>query len=287
MTVQLDKMKSELVKIQHDLQPVAKNEYLGRAIRKLEAGLQKLEHFLKTFSWETKQERALVQVVSILMKDEKEFFDAARAYKEKGLDSDEIDDYRVFTNDLYAHLQTMKSVCKQLKAKPEKVNKETVEGLEKDIERLIKVCEKEIPWKEGEREFGPQKESRIGKHREVVPPKFGASLEKTHLERNVINQELNKIVTNVQQFINKIKNEQDKSLAHQNFGKLLEVVNNLKNKLDTDTHTLLQEAKAFIKALYQNADKEAPANLFKKIDANVKAQEENALKEKEAKTEKK
>ena len=140
--------------------------------------------------------------------------------------------------------------------------------------------------KKGEGEFGPQKESRIGKRREVVPPKFGASIDKTHLERSVINQELNKIVKNVQQFINKIKNEQDKSLAHQNFGKLLEVVTDLKNKLDTDTNTLLQEAKAFIKALYQNADKKAPANLFKKIDDNVKAQEENALKEKEEKLKK-
>lgn len=152
----LYKINQELASLTKDLTPVEANnkvkEFCGRAIRKLEAGFQKLEHFFQTLihegkgKWETKQERSFNKLVEQLRVVQQDFADASRDFSKLSQDERDliVEGFKDFNSEIGKQLQSMRQICDLIKRRSDKIDTGKVDNAKGLIEDLIKVCDKEI-----------------------------------------------------------------------------------------------------------------------------------------------
>ncbi len=112
---QINKIAKKLERWEEDLNPVYNSkikEFVGRLIRKLESGVQKLGYFLFiTHKWETKQERYLNHLMKEWYKIQKMLYEAKPERRKP----------------LYKQIRKMNEICGLLLQKEKKVDKRTLE----------------------------------------------------------------------------------------------------------------------------------------------------------------
>ena len=84
---QQDHILNEIDKLKNDFQPVHANsrvqKFIGHTIKKLEAGIRKLEHFITYLKWKYKEQRALPKINNLVSELTSEFKEAVKVYREK------------------------------------------------------------------------------------------------------------------------------------------------------------------------------------------------------------
>lgn len=151
----LREINLKLEHLQQGLTPVHADKsittYMGRGIKKLErdieAGIDKIIHFLATGKWESKQQRGVKTLVEQLKLIKVDFDETSAEFH--GLSGDiqtKIrNSYAAFNKQIAARLNTMTDICQLIKIHPEKVDtKAEFNAAEKEIRSLILKCDREI-----------------------------------------------------------------------------------------------------------------------------------------------
>lgn len=305
-SISISKIQKELDTLQKDLKPVSADNviksFAGRAVRQVQAGIQKLEHLFKNFDmrnptkfkWESKQERSLNVLTQQLKTIGEGQQELANDYKNKRSEfKTNIDgQYLNFTKDLSEQLSIMRNICDLIRQKPGKFEENKLKEAEQDIEDLIDNCQVEIEYALRQQSESDKATRPLTRERQANIQRAFEQRELKVEHRKVLIKEFSDARAKFSAIATKMDQINDKSWFDNSI-KLSKIVEKLE-KSTKDYMVLAAEGKTLIEKLAKRAQKiegfEKPnlenvdriLGLVKKEESSVK--KESLKEEKKAET---
>lgn len=141
----------DLSKLEKKLTPIKTGHLLGRAVRHVKIGFEKLIRYFKSHEWISNQEHALNKLEKHFIdldKNYKNFLEALVNYRDKPEIKKDIQEFNI---DLLSKLEKMLSICDLVARKaPDKVKVEDLNRLKAQIQAFKEKCQQEEEHLENE-----------------------------------------------------------------------------------------------------------------------------------------
>ncbi len=302
----LNKVRGELQTIAKDLnfnieadKQIQKGAF-GRAIRKLEAGVQKLGHLFATLiqrapEFKTKQERSLSLIDKQLAVVKEELEATAKDYKEhrheyrNELGASVDVGFKDFTDQINGQLLIMKRLCSIIGEKTDKINKDEVDKVQKEIDSLIESAKEQIgevdkniregakPKEQVVKGHGRQLEELMAKKkpRDEAVAELGKREEARYADkttaRNKFNEDVAKLPDKIEQLKPKKLSRNENAQWKETMKNLEAAIKETEKTSDEQLPILANTVRGYLNSLAKLARKEADFQmLFTEINQDLR-----------------